>query len=397
MNNKRASQAQAIQLARLGCRTYLKGNFTTARQAFRHAVELEPDNADLRNDLGAACYELGLFEEAAEAAQQALDVDPHHVQAHISRGALSLRATCFRQGWEDYEWLCKMVPALTALPANLRWSGGEVRGKDVLVPDEQGFGDTLQFIRFAPLLAERGARVLLKVKPSLRALLEANPHLGKVLQDGDTAHYHSWTPLVALPRLLGVGPEHVGQLPYLTAPGGRVPTMLRERNRLNVGLIWTGSPRHIRNPIRSIPLPELLPLLSLAKAGDYRFFHLHYQLHSDQIEAAGAADLVVELSQSINDFAELADVIANLDLVIATDTAVPHLAGALGKPVWLLLSHVADWRWTTDDGGCPWYPSMKIYRQPSHGDWGSVVEKVVGDLARFVPDRQPLHPADGAA
>ena len=395
MKSRCTSPAQVIQLAQRACEDYRNGNFTASRETFRRAVDLEPRNADLWNDLAAACYELALYDEAAEAAQEALRLNPHHIQAHISRGALSLRASTFQQGWEDYEWLCKLVPALGRLPENLRWTGEVIRDRSVLILDEQGFGDTIQFMRFVPLVAQQGARVYLKVKPDLRRLIEANPHLGSVLRDGDTLQFHAWSPLVALPRLLGAAPGNLGAPPYLHAPGGPIPEVLRDTTKLKVGLIWTGSPKNVRNPIRSMPLPELLPLLRLAKGGNYRFFHLHHASHAAQIEAAGAGDLIVELCDSINDFADLADIIASLDLVIGTDTAVPHLAGALGKPVWLLLSHVPDWRWTAQDGRSLWYPSMRTFRQPSHGDWASVVERAVEELALFASASRPLRHAEG--
>ncbi len=383
MTNRRVSRRKAIQIAQQACQDYNNRNFAASRLAFRRAVKLDPHNADMWNDLGAACYELGLYDEAVQATQKALRLNPDHIQAHISRGTLSLRTSNFQQGWEDYEWLCKRVPAIGKLPGNLRWTGGDLQGKDVLILDEQGYGDTIQFIRFAPHVAQRGARVFLKVRPLLRRLCEQNPHLGQVLHDGDTLQYHAWSPLVALPRLCEAGPGNLGASPYLHAPDGPVPQVLQNTAALRVGLIWTGSPGNIRNPIRSVPLPELLPLLRLAQGGRYRFFHLQHESHGHQLEAARAGDLVVELCDCQEDFADLARMIANLDLVIATDTAVPHLAGALGIPVWLLVSHVPDWRWHSQDGQSLWYPSMRIFRQPSPGDWASVVERVVEELARF--------------
>ena len=266
------------------------------------------------------------------------------------------------------------------------WLGEEpIAGKTILLHAEQGFGDTIQFVRYAPLLAGRGARVVCEVQPELQPLLAQ-------LQSADITVTPKGTPLPAfdlhcpllsLPLAFGTQPETIpAAIPYLAAPAARLAEW---RDRLppggpRVGFVWSGQPSHKNDANRSIPLKRLAGLF---KNAPLRCFSLQSQMRETDNEALQDLPNLVHVGDSFRDFADTAAVIALLDVVVSVDTAVAHLAGAMGKPVIVLLPYAADFRWLRDRDDTPWYPSAKLFRQPVFGDWDSVIDRLQDELRQL--------------
>jgi hypothetical protein len=257
----------------------------------------------------------------------------------------------------------------------------------MLVYSEQGIGDTIQFVRYAPLLARRGARVILQCQPELKPLFQSLEGVDCVLSTSEALPpFDVQAPLLSLPLALGTTLESIpAQVPYLKAdpalaeawraklaPAGRC---------LKVGLAWAGNPKHRNDRNRSMPLSVLAPL---AGVGGVRFYSLQKGDAAGQAKGPPPGMDLVDLTQELNDFADTAAFVANLDLVISVDTAAVHLAGAMAKPVWTLLPFFSDWRWLLDREDSPWYPTMRLFRQRTRGEWGGVVERVVKELDRGV-------------
>jgi len=358
-----------------GTAAYGQGRFDESFFHFREAGKLQPDHPVLVANLAAALYELGRLDESEAHAEKAIRLNPHFNRPHITLGMLRLQKGDFARGWPEYEWVGTLNDEVKKLPETARWRGEPIAGRKIVVIDEQGFGDTLQFLRFSQTLAESGADVYLDVKPALRRLCEFNPKLGKVLHPGSPAEFGRWTRLLSIPFLTGVRTADLARhMPYLSAPVLDRDSKTDGLSGFKVGVIWKGSSANGRDAIRSIPVEDLGPLFALARENaGIRFFHLSHLSCAPQIAAAGFADCVTELHDEIKDFAGLASLIARMDCTVTVDTAVAHLSGAMGKTTFCLLSRVADWRWGVDEATSSWYPSTRLFRQPSPGLWAAPV------------------------
>jgi hypothetical protein len=371
----------------LGSALRLLGRAEEAQASFARAIALSPGYATPHANLGLALHDVGRIDDALAAYDKALALDPQHTTARANRAIALLAMGRFAEGWREYEWRWK-VDGFTTAPRDFgrpAWDGGPLAGRTLLVHAEQGLGSAIQFVRYAPLLAAMGARVILEAQPPLAALFRDS----LVGQDGPVADvvakgeplpaFDVHVPMMSLPHLLGTTlPTIPGTLPYLTAIAAAVE---RWRQRLAVlprpwvGLVWAGNPRHSNDRNRSMPATALAPL---ATQGGATFFSL--QVGPTAGVAAFAADTVRDLAPELSDFAETAAVVAALDLVISVDTAVAHLAGALARPVFLLLPAVAEWRWLRAGDDTPWYPTMRLFRQETAGNWGDVVARVATAL-----------------
>ncbi len=276
-----------------------------------------------------------------------------------------------------------MAPRDFAQP---QWRGEDIAGKTILLHAEQGFGDTIQFVRYAPLVAAKGASVILEAPDSLMPLLDGFNGVTTMIAHGQALPpFDLHCPLMSLPLAFGTTLATIPENgPYLRAPAERLEkwrTRLGALSGKRVGLVWSGKPAHKNDRNRSIALSRLAPLLAVAGVNfvslqqDYR--------DADRAELANYPQLV-RLDRELADFADTAAAVAALDLVITVDTAVAHLAGAMGKPVWILLSHVLDWRWLLERSDSPWYPSARLYRQAAIGDWDGVIARLAQDLAAEV-------------
>ena len=342
-----------------------------AREPARRAAELDPDNAELQLNLGTLLLRLGRTGDAAAALDRAVALRPDYPEARWNRAQSLLLNANFRDGWAEYEWRLR-CPGLNAYGRTFdrpRWDGGALDGRRILVHAEQGFGDTLQFVRFLPLVKTQGGHVILECQPALVRLLEGVPGGDEVVPaGGGLPDFDCTVPLLSLPHLFGTDEATIPAAPYLCPPAPPL-LVLPDSKARRIGLVWAGRPEHANDRNRSIPLERFRPLLDTEGVD---FFSLQLEPGREQIAAGGLRGRIADLADSLTDFAVTASAIDQLDLVVAVDTAVAHLAGALGKPIWLLLPHVPDWRWMLGRSDTPWYPTMRLFRQPEAGDWDSV-------------------------
>jgi tetratricopeptide (TPR) repeat protein len=355
------------------------GRLAEAEAAQRRAVSASPGWAPGWSNLGNVLKEQLRLPEAVEAYDQAVALDPDFAEARFNRAVAHLLVGDLVRGWADYEarWgTPAFAPFRRDFPAP-RWTGGEpLAGRGVLLHAEQGLGDTLQFLRFVPRVAARGARVILEVQPPLAPFVRAQDWPVEVRARGeDLPPFDFHCPLMSLPLAFGAMAEDGADAPYLTADEAGAEAWrarLGGDRRLRVGIVWAGNPEHRKDAQRSVPLALFEPLI--ARPG-IRWVALQKDLRPGDAAWLDAWGLPAP-GRALGDFAGTAALVAALDLVVTVDTAIAHLAGALGKPVWVLNAHVPDWRWGLVGARCGWYPSARIFRQPLRGDWPAVIAEV---------------------
>ena len=355
------------------------GKLDAAEQALKQAIALRPGYAEAHDDLGTVLKERGQALEAVSAFRQAVQLKPDFANAHNNLAMALLADGAFEEGWREYEWRWKtsrMAPAWRGF-AQPQWRGEAGEGRTLLLWAEQGFGDTIQFCRYAALARDRGFRVIMEVQPPLARLLKSLEGAGAVVAQGAAPRaFDLHCPLLSLPLAFDTRLETIpGAGPYLAADSAdieRWAKRLGDGKGLKVGIAWSGNPNTTAHTRRSLPLDQLA---RLTEAAGVRFVSLQKDA-GEQVRGRPILDLMGEAAS----FADTAALIANLDLVISVDTAVAHLAAAMGKPVWLLDRFDPDWRWLLGRRDSPWYPSLTLYRQPAPGDWGAVIAAVTADL-----------------
>ncbi len=362
-----------------------------AEASCREAIGYGSDSVEAHYLLGCVLRHAGRPEEAIEAYRHAIGLDPSHAASHWNLAMCLLLLGDYVEGWKEYEWRWKLeAEVITRVHHLPRWEGEALEGKTVLVTSEQGFGDTIQFARYARLVAERGGRVVLECQPALQRLLEMMPGVSAVVAQGELPpRCDLQVPLLSLPRIFETRLESVPNgVPYLSGtahspqPIAHCPR-LEGATGIRIGLVWAGSPKP--NPRRSCTLDDLAPLWEIQ---GITWYSLQVGPRAKDLEQPGVKTPLIDLSDQLTDFADTAAIISQLDLVITVDTAAAHLAGALGVPVWLLLIKVADWRWMLGREDCPWYPTMRLFRQREAGEWGEVGRRVGEALARFNEDHR---------
>jgi tetratricopeptide (TPR) repeat protein len=367
------------------------GAFDEAIASYQRAVQLRPGYADAHNNLGIAYAEMGRFDEAVASYTACLKLRPTHVDAHMNRALTWLRKGDYAQGWAEYEWRWKKRSFGTRPLIQPLWNGFDISGRRILLVTEQGFGDTIQFIRYAKPLKDQGAQVILECPERLLKLMALCPWIDQIVPQGQPLpDYDVYAPMLTLPGLMGTKvPKAVAEFPYLRPTPELV---LRWRKELGdgrefkVGINWQGNPGYAGDRHRSIPLTMFEPL---SKVPGVRLISLQKNHGLDQLQALNGRFPVEEwgsrLDEQTGPFLDTAALMTCLDLFVTSDTAVAHLAGALGVPTWMPLSTTPDWRWMTGREDCPWYPSMRIYRQEKFMDWDPVFQRIVSDLRRIVP------------
>jgi len=361
--------------------------FAEALASYDRAIAVRPGYAEALSNRGNTLQELQRFDEALASYESALAVRQDYAEAHFNKSLLQLRKGDFDGGWRDYEWRwknqnLKLTKRDFAQPL---WLGeAAVAGKTILLHSEQGFGDTIQFCRYAPLVAARGARVLLEVPAPLKDLMASLTGGAELISANDRLpHFDLHCPLHSLPLALGTRIETIpAHVPYLAAPPQslrRWSAALSSEHRLQVGLAWSGAPTHRDDAKRSIKLVSLLPLLDV----DADFVSLQRDVRADDAAVLQDCSDLLLFDDELKTFADTAAVIANLDLVISVDTSVAHLGGALAKPVWVLLPVVPDFRWLLDRDDSPWYPTARLFRQYAAGDWSGAIDRVVSELEKL--------------
>lgn len=366
--------------------------------AFRRALELDRNRAATWFNLGTSLSDAGYARDAVEAYRTCLSLDPSNESAkyNLSRSLLLLGE--WQEGWKLYEARGRKSNPLYAPLEFERWNG-EPPGKYVLVlTTEQGIGDAIQFVRFAPLLRRAGYEVLLWAPPLLGPLLKQVNGIGPVFTGSQlriTGSPVKWAPLMSIPAICGLTPQTVPSAPYIRVAAESVDNWGRKigGHGFKIGIIWQGNTAHKRDKRRSIRLAELHPL---AHIPEVRLISLQKSPGSAQIaETSFGSSIETYLDDTdmrAESLLETAAIMSHLDLVISVDTMPAHLAGALGRPVWLMLDDCPDWRWMLDSPTTPWYPAMRLFRQPTAGDWHSVVAAMVSAI-RTEPSYAPLLPA----
>ena len=366
----------------LGSVLQLQGKLDEAIRCHERALALNPSYAEAHNNLGLALELQGRIEEAQTCFDAALALKPDFAKARLNKALLELLSGDLPSGLLHYESRWEITP-----PRGFhqpQWRGEPLHGATILLHAEQGLGDTIQLLRYVPLVQIAGGTVVLEVRESQTRLAAQIPGIATVISSGEPLPHFDWhCPLMSLPLAMGTTlktiPAHV---PYLSVPpeaSRKASAMPWSEAGLRVGIAWAGSPTHLRDWFRSINLSTLRPLLDLPGTTFYSL-----QKGPAATELAATENQIIDLGPHIEDMADTAAMIQRLDLVIGVDTSVVHLAGALGKPVWALLPLAPDWRWLRDREDSPWYPTMRLFRQPKLNDWPSVIHSVRIALTKFM-------------
>ena len=395
--------------------------FDDALTNYEQALAVDPANPIAHTDRGVALSLLDRFEEALASHEEALRIEPHIVGAHVNRGNAMLKLArlqealgaytealardpvnseanfnaaltrlCmgdYREGWKQYEhrWETKHFAGHRPTYPQPMWCGEDIAGKRIVLNAEQGMGDVIQFVRYAPLVAARGAEVILAVPRALKALMETVPGVSLVVANGDALpDFDLYCPLMSLPLAFGTELETVpASIPYLRPYADRIAAWqprLPDNGRARVGVCWAGNPGFGNDRHRSIPLERFAALFDVSGID---FVSLQKEVnpaHTTLLEHHG----ILRLGEQFEDFADTAAVVAMLDLVVAVDTSVAHLAGAMGRVTALLVAFSPDWRWLLDRDDSPWYPTMRLFRQSATGDWDEPLGRLGRELEGVV-------------
>jgi Flp pilus assembly protein TadD len=350
-----------------------EGRLDESLVAGRRAVELHPDSAEVYSNLGTTLHRMGRIPEAMQAQARALEIDPESANGHLNMSLLRLLSGDFERGWNEYEWRWRVLKPIIPEPrfSQTMWDGRDIAGRRILLHPEGGYGDTIQFVRYAPLVAARGGQVVLGCPEELFRLMQTLEGVTELAVTGaEIPKFELQCPLLSLPRVLKTKPQNVpANVPYLHADPALAKrcrmTLDGIPARLKVGLVWAGRPEYFNDRNRSIPLARFS---GLSKVPGAWFCSLQKGKAGEQMSALPDWKLT-DWTRELRDFADTAALISNLDLIISVDTAMAHLAGAMGKRVWVLLPYAPDWRWLMQGDQTPWYPTMRLFRQPIAGDW----------------------------
>jgi tetratricopeptide (TPR) repeat protein len=381
--------------------------FDEAIEEYDRVLAVSPSYAEALFNRGAALVQLERFDEAVEEYDKALAIRPDHIQCRVNKAFLQLLIGRFAEGWQGYEWRRRTDRwVLRGLPGP-EWSDGNPAGKRLLFYAEQGLGDTIQFSRFACVVADRAKEVFLEVQPGLASLLGTLRGVKVIPYGAPLPKYDVHLPLMSLPEILGVTAESTSvATPYLFAEPARVEAWTKRlpAGRLRVGIAWQGAPAAPAGEGRSVPLRDFAPLCEIPGV-TLISLQKHHGLEQlgDLPPGMKVATLGEEFDSGPDAFLDAAAVIMSLDLVISSDTAIAHLAGALGCPLWVPLKHVPDWRWMIDREDTPWYSTARLFRQRRQGDWGEVFARIAAELTqvvagerdRLVPQGPPIAATDG--
>jgi tetratricopeptide (TPR) repeat protein len=386
--------AEAAYLSNLGNALTLVGRPDEGEAYCRQALRLKPDFADAYHNLGITFGARGAIERALEFNAEALRLSPDHVGARNCQAMWRLQMGDFARGWEDYEWRWKKAKVTPREFTQPLWDGSPLEGRTILIHTEQGLGDTLQFIRYAPLIKRRGGTLIVECPTALGPLLAGCAGIDRLIARGaPPPPFDVHAPLLSLPRILGTTLANVpAEVPYLVADADLVESWRSELSGIpgiKIGIAWQGNPRFPADCMRSIPLTHFTPL---AQVEGVRLFSLQKGAGREQLPAVSSylpvIDLADRLDETTGGFMDTAAVMKSLDLVVTSDTAVAHLAGGLGVPVWVALGVGSDWRFLQGREDSPWYPTMRLFRQTQMRDWDSVFDRIAAEL-RGSPGRLP--------
>jgi tetratricopeptide (TPR) repeat protein len=366
-----------------------QGRLDDSVAMYRAALARDPKSALCWTNFGWVLSQLGRLDEAVTKFRQAIQLTPNYADAHMCLAATLLRMGQMKAGWEEYEWRWKSSAKqfVRASRKQPEWQGEPLEGRTLLVESEQGLGDVLQFIRYVELLRSSGERVLFRCPKSLLPLLKSCSSFGDCLieSDKEIPHFDCFVPLLSLPRIFGTTIENVPcNVPYLQVPLNRLEnwrTNLGDRRSFRIGIVWQGSTAYNDDSQRSFHLNKFGPL---AFFPGVELVCLQKGNGTEQLDQVSfPVRTLGEAFDVEGPFLDTAAAMKNLDLVIAPNTSIAHLAGALNVPVWVILSGVAsDWRWIANRDDSPWYPSMRLFRQRTGGNWDEVFNRVYGEVAK---------------
>ena len=364
--------------------------------AYDKALALKPDLAEAWLSRGNVFKNLGRYDEALAAYDKAQALKPGWAEAQCNEAIVRLVLGDTDYGWKKFEcrWDTKLLRGLKRNFTQRLWLGdSDIKNKIILIHAEQGLGDTIMGCRYVPMLASLGAKVIAEVQPPLKSLLKNLEGVSMLIGKGETIpRFDVQCPIMSLPLAFKTTVETIpAKVPYLAASNDIVE---KWRSKLagaeiKVGIAWAGNPNHPGDLDRSIPLKNILPIVGLKGA---RYFSLQKDLRDDDREMLDANSQIVRLDQEMNDFEDTAAIMMSLDLVISCDTSIVHLAGALSRPIWVLLPFDPDWRWLLNRNDSPWYPTARVFRQLNAGEWSTVTDDVYLELQKLITEKKtPRH------
>lgn len=370
------------------------GRFSEAEAAYEAALHLDPRFADAHVNLGSTYKEGGRHEEALASYQMAIYLRPDSASTHWNRALVWLQLGNYEQGWPEYEWRWQKPKAQVRSFRQPVWDGSPLAGRTILLHPEQGYGDTIQFVRYAFLVKAKGGRVLFECHQFLRRLFSSCRAIDELVPEGEPLpEFDVHAPLMSLPAIFSTTLTTVpAEIPYLFAECDLVEhwkQKLAHVKGFRIGITWQGNPHHQWDLHRSIPLLSFEPL---ARVDGVSLVSLQKSGGTQQIQEVAGRFHVLSLGSDLDEqsgaFVDTAAVMKNLDLVICADTSIAHLAGALGVPVWIAISKISDWRWLLARDDSPWYPTAKLFRQKSLGDWTEVIERMATELSNRVSAKE---------
>jgi tetratricopeptide (TPR) repeat protein len=362
--------------------------FDEAVEVYQKVMDLDPDNFDAFSNIALTLLKMGEAKRSLEMYDQAIARWPQRVDAQANRSLAKLTLGDLSGGFAEYETRWKSA-AFAGKPSATgpRWHGEDPRGKTILLTTEQGMGDVIQFIRYAPLIADRGARVFVSCAPELKPVIATVVGIDRIFTGGvgeKISDANWYAPIASLPHIFHTTVQTIpAEVPYVAAEADRVARWrerLAQDDALNVGIVWAGTPLHQNDRARSCKLSDFSPL---AAVEGVHWYSLQKGPAVKQLDTPPAGMKITHLGDELHDFGDTAALLQCLDVLISVDTSVVHLGGALARPVWALLARGPDWRWMLDRDDSPWYPTLRLFRQTRSGEWGPVLERAAEALREF--------------
>jgi tetratricopeptide (TPR) repeat protein len=367
--------------------------FDDAKKAFNTLLTGDPDHIDALMGMGYTHHEQLNLDKALGYYDTVLELDSDNVDAHWNKATLLLIQGDFKRGWVEAEWR-KKLPGYPAFSHKQpQWDGSDLNGKRILLESEQGYGDSIQFIRYAEQLKDMGAYVIVSTSKALFSLFKNIKAIDSLVLSGEKKPgFDVFAPLMSLPFLLydrsSVIPD---KIPYIELEQKESIVSRELKNDvLKIGISWAGNALNKNDRKRSCSLHHFTPLFALK---GFQFYSFQMGNQKQELNSLNDHERIIDLSPHISDFLDTASLMKHMDLIISVDSAPAHLAGAIGKPIWLTIPCFPDWRWLLERDDCPWYPTMRIFRQPSPGDWQHVIHSIQQELIKLADSKvKPLNP-----